>query len=61
MTSVLGGRRELWTSLLVGLCCLLVYNANGRGDQRRRHLSGAQPAIRGLAVSTPSSSIRSRR
>ena len=30
MTSVLGGRRELWASLLIGLCCLLVYNANGR-------------------------------
>src|SRR3954466_909863 len=30
MTSVLGGRRELRASLLVGLCCLLVYNANGR-------------------------------
>jgi hypothetical protein len=30
MTSVLGGRRELWASLLVGLVCLLVYNANGR-------------------------------
>ncbi|HEY0510449.1 MAG TPA: hypothetical protein VGH73_01005 [Thermoanaerobaculia bacterium] len=29
-TSVLGGRRELRASLLVGLCCLLVYNANGR-------------------------------
>jgi hypothetical protein len=25
-----GGRRELWASLLVGLCCLLVYNANLR-------------------------------
>ena len=24
------GRRELWASLLVGICCLLVYNANGR-------------------------------
>jgi hypothetical protein len=23
-------RRDLWTGLLVGLCCLLVYNANGR-------------------------------
>jgi hypothetical protein len=30
MTSVLNGRRELWASLLIGLCCLLVYNANGR-------------------------------
>jgi hypothetical protein len=30
MTSVLGGRRELRASLLIGLCCLLVYNANGR-------------------------------
>ncbi len=30
MTSVLGGRRELWASLLIGLVCLLVYNANGR-------------------------------
>ncbi|HEY9420835.1 MAG TPA: hypothetical protein VIW92_05445, partial [Thermoanaerobaculia bacterium] len=30
MTPVLGGRRELWASLLIGLCCLLVYNANGR-------------------------------
>ena len=30
VTRVLGGRRELWTSLLVGLCCLLVYNANLR-------------------------------
>src|SRR6185369_11126161 len=30
MTPVLGGRRELRASLLVGLCCLLVYNANGR-------------------------------
>ncbi len=30
MTSVLDGRRELRASLLVGLCCLLVYNANGR-------------------------------
>jgi hypothetical protein len=30
MTSALGGRRELWASLLIGLCCLLVYNANGR-------------------------------
>jgi hypothetical protein len=26
----LRGRRELWASLLIGLCCLLVYNANGR-------------------------------
>jgi hypothetical protein len=25
------GRRELRASLLIGLCCLLVYNANGRG------------------------------
>ncbi|MEA2601383.1 MAG: hypothetical protein QOF89_2375 [Acidobacteriota bacterium] len=25
-----GGRRELRASLLIGLCCLLVYNANGR-------------------------------
>jgi hypothetical protein len=24
------GRRELWASLLIGLCCLLVYNANRR-------------------------------
>lgn len=31
MISVLGGRRDLWASLLIGLCCLLVYNANGRG------------------------------
>src|SRR3954465_5909762 len=30
MTPVLGGRRELRASLLIGLCCLLVYNANGR-------------------------------
>src|SRR5436305_1885799 len=30
MTPVLGGRRELRASLLLGLCCLLVYNANGR-------------------------------
>jgi hypothetical protein len=30
MTSVLGGRRELRASLLIGLCCLLVYNANRR-------------------------------
>src|SRR3954471_19933256 len=30
MTPVLRGRRELRASLLVGLCCLLVYNANGR-------------------------------
>jgi hypothetical protein len=30
MTSARGGRRELWASVLVGLCCLLVYNANGR-------------------------------
>jgi hypothetical protein len=30
MISVLGGRRELRASLLIGLCCLLVYNANGR-------------------------------
>jgi len=30
MISVLGGRRELWASLLIGLCCLLVYNVNGR-------------------------------
>jgi len=30
MTLVLGGRRELRASLLIGLCCLLVYNANGR-------------------------------
>src|SRR3954467_2689659 len=30
MTLVLRGRRELRASLLVGLCCLLVYNANGR-------------------------------
>jgi hypothetical protein len=27
---LLRGRRDLWASLLVGLCCLLVYNANGR-------------------------------
>ncbi len=26
----LRGRRELWVSLLIGLCCLLVYNANRR-------------------------------
>ena len=26
----LRGRRELGASLLIGLCCLLVYNANGR-------------------------------
>jgi len=26
----LRGRRELWASLLIGLCCLLVYNANRR-------------------------------
>jgi hypothetical protein len=30
VTRVLGGRRELWVSLLIGLCCLLVYNANLR-------------------------------
>ena len=30
MTPVLSGRRELRASLLIGLCCLLVYNANGR-------------------------------
>ena len=30
MTPVLGGRRELRASLLIGLCCLLVYNANLR-------------------------------
>jgi hypothetical protein len=30
MTPVLGGRRELRASLLIGLCCLLVYNANRR-------------------------------
>src|SRR5262245_62917227 len=30
MTPVLGGRRELRACLLIGLCCLLVYNANGR-------------------------------
>src|ERR1700712_4141277 len=30
MTSVLGGQRELRASLLIGLCCLLVYNANLR-------------------------------
>lgn len=30
MTPILGGRRELRASLLIGLCCLLVYNANGR-------------------------------
>jgi hypothetical protein len=30
MTPVLGGRRELRASLLIGLCCLLIYNANGR-------------------------------
>jgi hypothetical protein len=33
MTPVAGGlrgRRELWVSLLIGLCCLLVYNANRR-------------------------------
>ena len=30
MTRVLGGRRELRASLLIGLCCLLVYNANLR-------------------------------
>jgi hypothetical protein len=29
-TPVLGGRRELRASLLIGLCCLLVYNANLR-------------------------------
>ncbi|HJX27152.1 MAG TPA: hypothetical protein VJ885_04515, partial [Thermoanaerobaculia bacterium] len=29
-TTVLGGRRELRASLLIGLCCLLVYNANRR-------------------------------
>lgn len=28
--SVIPPRRELWASLLVGLLCLLVYNANGR-------------------------------
>jgi hypothetical protein len=30
MSPVPRGRRELWVSLLIGLCCLLVYNANGR-------------------------------
>src|SRR3954452_19606129 len=30
MTPVLRGRRELRASLLIGLCCLPVYNANGR-------------------------------
>jgi hypothetical protein len=30
VTRVLGGRRELWTSLLIGVCCLVVYNANLR-------------------------------
>lgn len=30
VTAVLGGRRDLWASLLIGLCCLLAYNANGR-------------------------------
>lgn len=30
MTRLLRGRRELWASLLIGLCCLLVYNANRR-------------------------------
>ncbi len=30
MTPFLAGRRELRASLLIGLCCLLVYNANGR-------------------------------
>src|SRR5947199_3772262 len=30
MTLALGSRRELRASLLIGLCCLLVYNANGR-------------------------------
>lgn len=33
MTPVAGrlrGRRDLWVSLLIGLCCLLVYNANRR-------------------------------
>ncbi|HTG32278.1 MAG TPA: hypothetical protein VLB76_05060 [Thermoanaerobaculia bacterium] len=30
MTPILGGRRELRASLLIGLCCLLVYNANLR-------------------------------
>src|SRR3954465_4650707 len=30
MTPVVGGGRELRASLLIGLCCLLVYNANGR-------------------------------
>src|ERR1700704_6098298 len=30
MTPVLGGRHELRASLLIGLCCLMVYNANGR-------------------------------
>ena len=30
MIPVLGGRRELRASLLIGLCCLMVYNANGR-------------------------------
>lgn len=30
VTPVLGGRRELRASLLIGLCCLLIYNANGR-------------------------------
>ncbi|HVR96191.1 MAG TPA: hypothetical protein VMW27_06235 [Thermoanaerobaculia bacterium] len=30
MTLLLGGKRELRASLLIGLCCLLVYNANRR-------------------------------
>ena len=30
MTAVPGGRRDLQASLLIGLCCLLVYNANRR-------------------------------
>ena len=30
MNSILGGRRELRASLLIGLCCLLIYNANRR-------------------------------
>jgi hypothetical protein len=30
MTPARSGRRDLWASVLIGLCCLLVYNANGR-------------------------------
>ena len=56
-----GYRERLRTSVLIGLCCFVVYNANLRADQRRRHLSRRATCRSRSCSTTPSFSIRSRR